>query len=169
MRASSSWWFGEEPLQPGAPSLWRLILRWALDRASHVEFTWPARRAAPATLHPFAAALERQVTSRWRYAAPIPLRGRVTYGRYRLTPELQAWLLRPSSLYAWMDDRPEDPALYRGPQLLVWTISHEGYVSARLPPNEAARVRDLGFALEPCPECPEVLYPEVGTPPHDSA
>ena len=154
------WFFGEEPMQVSTveESLWQSVLSLKIETATHIEFTLMPRQKVPKILSPFDAFLERKFVSSWRYGAQVPLRGKVLYLRYILAPPLTEFVRRIPSLYAWMDDLPEDPALYLHSRVLVWTISHEGYIYARLTHKEASELRSQGFRLEECVDCPEWLH-----------
>ena len=145
-----AWFFAEEKAQiaNAEESVWRAVLRLKLGAATHVEFVIPKRRRLRA-LEPFAPFLEREFLSRGKYGARLPFGKKMRYARYRLSPALREFLLRPISRWAWMGDLPEDPALYAHEHLLVWTISHEGYVFVRLEAEELSALTAFGFTFEP--------------------
>jgi len=154
------WFFGEEPMHVSSSeeSLWQAVLRLKIEMATHVEFTLTPRQKTPKIFAPFDSFSERRFVSSWRYGARIPLRGKVSYLRYILAPSLVKFIREVPTLYAWMDDLPEDPALYLQSHLLVWTISHEGYIYVRLTRKEESELRSQGFGLEECVDCPEWLH-----------
>ncbi len=152
------WFFAEEKAQisKAEESVWRAVLHLKLGAATYVEFAIPKRRRLRA-LEPFAPFLEGEFLSRRKYGARLPFGKRARYARYRLASPLRKFLLRPISLWAWMGDLPEDPALYAHGHLLVWTISHEGYVFVRLGEEELSALTASGFIFEPHEERPNDL------------
>ncbi len=153
----AQWFFGEEPLKISAvtPSLWRAVFLLKKESATHIEMALRPRQRIPARLAAFEALLEGQWVSAWQYGARKRFWGKVLYLRYVLAEPLQAFVQGVPTLWDWMDTLPEDPALYEHSRLLVWTISHEGYVFARLEPEEVQALASQGFALEACDTCPE--------------
>jgi len=150
---AGAWFFAEEKAQISKreESVWHAVLRLKLGAATHVEFALPKRRRLWA-LEPFAPFLEMEFLSRRKYGARLPFGNKARYARYRLVPALVEFLLCPVSLWAWMGDLPEDPALYAHEHLLAWTISHEGYVFAHLNTEELSALTASGFSFEPYEE-----------------
>jgi len=161
MNVKEQWFFGEEPIRISSPeeSLWQAVLRQYICKATHVEFTIGSRQKTPQKFAPFDSFLEKKFVSSWKYGARVPLRGKILYLRYILAPPLIKFIQKVPTLYAWMDDLPEDPSLYFHSRLLVWSISHEGYIYVKLTQNERSELQTQGFRLEECLDSPEWLYP----------
>jgi hypothetical protein len=123
---------------------WQTLLDFGLSRARQVEFALDGR-TLPASLQAFSASLLEQFSSRMRWQARQI--GYTTFARFQLGPELSAYLKSVPRLGGWMDERPQDPTLYRDEEKILWTISHDEMAFVCLSEREAARFNERGFTL----------------------
>lgn len=139
-------------------SRWSDLVNWALARADTLEVaaprvvwltgTPPMRDVMQWQPEPALQPALRAVyssTLRWAAEQAAPTR----FFRMALTPEVAAFVRDAPGLGDWqiLNNLPEDPTFLRGEEVLLWTVSHEGFVWARLSAEEAATLRAQGWSL----------------------
>ena len=126
------------------PELWPQLLNITLPKADVIEFV--ADKDSQKSLKPFLSYLTDEFSSRWRWQCKQF--GDTNFFRFSLTPDLINYLLTVPKLDDWIDNYPEDPALYKDDEALLWTISHDGVVFVLLTEKELHKLNASGFSLE---------------------
>lgn len=124
---------------------WTTLLLYVLRKGDIVEFVIKDAKSLPSSLEPFRPNLIRVFSMYWRYGSKR--RHPVTYARFTLSDELKNFLL-DRTIGKWGEEYPEDPAIYKGDALLMWTIAHEYMAFVRLSDSEAAELNEQGLSLE---------------------
>lgn len=136
---------------------WTTLLLYVFRKGDIVEFTIKNAKSLPSSLEPFRPNLIRVFSMYWRWESKR--RRPVTYAHFTLSDELKNFLLN-RTIGKWGEGYPEDPAIYKGNTLLMWTIAHEYMAFVRLSDSEAAELNEQGLSLEKVKVGPPHPLPE---------
>jgi len=123
------------------PDRWRHVVEWALPLADAVEFNVLFEGdEADRLVESFDAAPQPLPMAKRMYAHSQRL-------RFALTDDLRRRLLSEPFI-GWYNEPLEDPSLWAGDRPVVETITHEGYVYARLSDAERQAMLEAGIDFQ---------------------